>query len=154
VKTFVLGFVNSYTPLFFAAFIDQNFLTLNFTLAIILIFKQVIFALIANISPMISYPKKFKKLDQIIDDHILKYRNEYEKPEFKLIHKSCEHQISLKEIPQMQVALYNNIAIQIGWLTYFGPAFVAAPFFSLISTVINVATTLKDFNEYSRRSQP
>jgi len=39
-------------------------------------------------------------------------------------------------------------------LTYFGPVFVAAPFFSLISTIIHVKTTLTDFNEYSRRSQP
>jgi len=39
IKSYLLGFVNSYTPLFFAAFIDNEYISLNFTLAIILIFK-------------------------------------------------------------------------------------------------------------------
>jgi len=38
-------------------------------------------------------------------------------------------------------------------LTYFGPAFVAAPAFSFIAAMVNVSTTLNQFNEYTRRSQ-
>lgn len=78
IRSYLLAFVNSYTPLFFAAFVDLDYISLNFTLAIILIFKQVILALISNISPSIQFPKKFRKLDMIVDKHILKYGEEYE----------------------------------------------------------------------------
>jgi len=83
--------------LFWAAFIDNDFITLYLTLAIILIFKQIIMALIDNISPMIKFPKKFKKLNALIDGHIFKYKGEYDADLDKHVHRRAEVQLSLKE---------------------------------------------------------
>eukprot|EP00351_Strombidinopsis_sp_SopsisLIS2011_P003923 CAMPEP_0116879850 /NCGR_PEP_ID=MMETSP0463-20121206/11699_1 /TAXON_ID=181622 /ORGANISM="Strombidinopsis sp, Strain SopsisLIS2011" /LENGTH=55 /DNA_ID=CAMNT_0004529681 /DNA_START=2641 /DNA_END=2808 /DNA_ORIENTATION=- len=54
-------------------------------------------ALIDNISPMIKFPKKFKKLNALIDGHIFKYKGEYDADLDKHVHRRAEVQLSLKE---------------------------------------------------------
>mmetsp|Transcript_94119 Transcript_94119/g.129593 ORF Transcript_94119/g.129593 Transcript_94119/m.129593 type:complete len:88 (+) Transcript_94119:2556-2819(+) len=86
----MLAFVNSYIPLFAAAFVDKDFITLYLTLAIVLIFKQIFMAILDNLTPLIKMPRKFKKLNSIIDKHIHKYNGEYEDEIEKNAHRSAE----------------------------------------------------------------
>lgn len=54
-------------------------------------------AILDNVTPLIKMPRKFKKLNVIVDKHIHKYNGEYDDDVEKQAHRSAEIQLSLKE---------------------------------------------------------
>ena len=59
-KTYFLAFINCYIGLFAAALWDRSYSGLSFSVATILVFKQIIVNLIELIDPYCSKPKQFR----------------------------------------------------------------------------------------------
>ena len=64
------------------------------------------------------------------------------------VHYDIEKQILMDPSPAYDVAAYNEIVIQFGWLIFFSVVFPAAPLFSLISTCIQVQTDLNTMTKF------
>ena len=54
----------------------------------------------------------------------------------------------------MLVGAYNEIVIQFGWLTFFGPSFPAGALFSIFSSFVQVETELANMTLFWRHDTP
>jgi len=110
-KTYCIAFVNCYLGLFAAAFFEQKFSVVTFTLATILIFKQVILNIRENRVNYKIYPKIFKHHESNFTIHCRNYPENYERFIDRRIHFVAEKQTLMGNQELLLVGAYNELCI-------------------------------------------
>ena len=156
VKTYVLGFVNSYLGMLAACFFFRSLAAVCTLLSIVLAMKQFVMNALKIWEPKRKgrIEDKFKEQKLRMDDHFPKYPDEYKTNADRKEHEDAERQLLMGPMPPLLVGAYNELVIQLGWVLFFSLAFPFGSFFCIFSAWITVGIELKGMGEYKAKLKP
>ena len=156
IKTYVLGFVNSYLGMLAACFFFRKLSAVCILLSIVLAMKQFVMNAIKIWEPKKkgAIEHKFKEHEPAIRRHFNLYDTEYSSNEERKEHEQAERQLLMGPMPPMLVGQYNELVIQLGWVLFFSLAFPFGAFFCIFSAWITVGIELKGMGEYKAKDKP
>ena len=153
-KSYILGFVNSYLGMAFAAFADLKLTGVAMLLSVVLGLKQFVMNIMKLRAPRKVMPAKFDAHRLRMDDHYKKYPDLYPGHLEKKEHLEAEKQLLMTDMPPLLVGNYNELVIMMGWVLFFSCAFPAGSFFCIFASYFTVIIELEGMGKYKKKNLP
>ena len=153
-KIYMFQFINTYISNFVAILYNQNFVSLQTNLVIVMVFKQVVINTIEYLQDKYTVGKKIKKVEDLFTPKI----EEAKLAEDSVLvadlnmHKEIEKQLMMKPAPSTLVFYYNEAVIQLGFIAFFAVAFPFAPLFSFLTNLLEIKIKLNQIAALGRRN--
>ena len=157
VKSYTLGFFNSYLGMAWAAFIDKLLVNVCGLLLSVLMLKQIIMNSIDFCTPRCKKPKAFKLHKLQILQHFTLFPEDYSSEQREADqeeHYEAEKQTRLDDMPPHLVPQYNELFMQMGWILFFSMTFPAGALFTIFAGILRMNIELKGMSEYKKKNEP
>lgn len=150
----MFAFVNTYIGNYVAILYAQSFAALTINLAIVMLFKQIVFNVIEYVQEKRKVGGAIDKVDKLFIEPIQMAKDADAIIELEDLKMHCivEKQLEMKPALPDLVPYYNEAMIQLGFIALFAVAFPFGPLFSFLTNLLEIKIKLNHISEYGRRN--